>query len=90
MTTKSNVFKMRCETTDDAFRFLTDFFNHTDGERNHIQMDKDGYCGCEITLTTVNTIEYLKMIIKSIPDLYTMYETIQPIETYTGIRNIKI
>lgn len=90
MTTKSNVFKMRCETTDDAFRFLAEFFNHTDGETNHIQIDTDGYCGCEVTLTTRNSIDIVKMIIKQIGDLHCMFQTIQYIEKYTGIRNINL
>jgi len=90
MTTKSNIYKMRAETTDDAFRFLTNFFKHIGGETNHIQIDRDGYCGCEITLTTIHSIDTVKKIIKSGIDLHCMYETIQPIETYTGIRKLYI
>lgn len=87
---KSNVFKLRCELVADAFEFLTEFFAQTEGELNHVQIDKDENLSCELTLTTKRSLTFVKNIINYIPDLHCLSETLAPIETYTGIRKINL
>ena len=83
---QSNVFKIRCELITDAFTFLTEFFRQTVGQHSSIQIDKSKYLCCELTLTTRQSLTFVKNIIEGLPNLHCMLQTVEPIENYTGIR----
>lgn len=87
-------FKMRAEYSHDIMEFLKKAFGamqsfnfqKDQNDRNNSLPVFFGFPDCEIDFTTHATLLQILKILNDIPDSHVMYQTLKPIEDYTGER----
>lgn len=75
---------MRAEVIDDVLLFVSNAPRRLTGFKVHQQ---SGFHDVEFEFETESTLDEIIKTLSEIDDAHVMYQTVQPIEHYTGERN---
>jgi hypothetical protein len=82
-------FKMRAEIIYDALKFTEKFYERK-GDLIDMRItsfrEYSSFGGCELEITTTQSLERIQKILNSLADSHVMRETLAPIDDYTGVR----
>jgi len=80
-------YKFRVELLPDVTKFIGRFIIITTGDIVNLLIDTKGFqLGCTVELTTHQSIQTVRDILKCCSNLHVAVETLKELKVYTGIR----